>query len=276
MPPALPYALVFPAYPFKPSWNRFWTSLLLEATTGAHFPGRAITPYFGLNGQADEPDHQRLLEDLRQRRLGGIIFASNPFPIADTPIVRGPGPVRVGMMRHAGHPTCLEVHLSDEEWSRRALEDLAKRGRRRVAVLTPANHYGNARLPAEITRRRLELVPGGLRALTEPREALDAARELLRAPADVRPDALLITDDNFADYGMMGVHRAGIAPDELDAVVHCNFPWSNPTGFPVRRLGFSAQQVLATCIDVIELKRRGEAVPELTELPALFEDELPD
>jgi hypothetical protein len=63
-------------------------------------------------------------------------------------------------------------------------------------------------------------------------------------------------------------------PDDIDVIGHCNFPWLTPSVLPICRLGFSAQQVLARCVDAIDRQRRGETVADSETISAVFEDEL--
>ena len=64
---------------------------------------------------------------------------------------------------------------------------------------------------------------------------------------DVRPDGLIIYDDNLLDDVISGVLQAGASiPRDLDLVSHCNFPWSMPTAVPVKRIGYDANETLPT------------------------------
>ena len=78
------------------------------------------------------------------------------------------------------------------------------------------------------------------------------------------------------------VHRSGpvgyLPQDprtgDLDVVAHCNYPTVPAKVLPIRLLGFDSRQLLGTCITHIDQARRGESVPDMTVVPALFEDEV--
>ena len=89
-----------------------------------------------------------------------------------------------------------------------------------------------------------------------------------------RPDALLITDDVFAEHGLRGVLDAGLrVPADVDIVAHCNFPLLKPSALPITRLGFPADQVLSAAFHAIDLQRQDLHAPRLTAVRAVFEDE---
>ena len=90
-----------------------------------------------------------------------------------------------------------------------------------------------------------------------------------------RPDAIFVTDDNLVEYATAGILDAGVrVPDEVEVVVHCNFPWPVPSIVPVRRIGFDARQLIAACIRSIDQQRATGTIPPPVAIPAQFEDEL--
>jgi hypothetical protein len=97
----------------------------------------------------------------------------------------------------------------------------------------------------------------------------------MHANQSVRPDGLIIADDNFVEAASGGLIRAGVrVPEDVEVVAHCNFPWPTPSVLPVKRLGFSARQVLRECINSVDAQRRGEAIKPPIAIPALFEEEV--
>ena len=90
-----------------------------------------------------------------------------------------------------------------------------------------------------------------------------------------RPDALIITDDNLVEYAAAGVIAAGMrVPEELEVVAHCNFPWPTPSVVPVKRLGYEVTRILQACLDSIDLQRSGQKALPVTQIPAVFEEEV--
>jgi DNA-binding LacI/PurR family transcriptional regulator len=105
--------------------------------------------------------------------------------------------------------------------------------------------------------------------------ARNTVQLLLAGPPRERPDALLIADDNLVEHATAGVIAAGLrAPEDVEIVAHCNFPWPAPSVLPARRLGYDTGELLFVCLGLLERQRRGEAVPDCTRLAPRFEDEL--
>ena len=68
--------------------------------------------------------------------------------------------------------------------------------------------------------------------------------------------------------------RALIVPDDIEVIAYCNFPTPPPALVPVWRLGFAVSRVIERCVEVIDLQRRGETVPDVSLIPPQFEEEL--
>jgi hypothetical protein len=64
-------------------------------------------------------------------------------------------------------------------------------------------------------------------------------------------------------------------PKDLDVVAHCNFPWPEIKVMPVKRLGLDMRGYLLTAVDLIDRRRRGVTVPDVTWIEAVWEEELP-
>jgi DNA-binding LacI/PurR family transcriptional regulator len=163
----------------------------------------------------------------------------------------------------------------------RALEHLARRSCRRVAVIK-ARVHGD---PDVREQHLLEMLAGhGMEvrrcwiqsALADaPQHAFELAQLLMYAPRRKRPDGLIIADDNLLLHATQGLVAAGVrVPDELEVVAHTNFPWPTPSAVPARRLGFDTHRLLQACIETIEKQRRGQRVPAMNVLPPVFEEEL--
>ncbi|OPZ29806.1 MAG: transcriptional regulator PdhR [Lentisphaerae bacterium ADurb.BinA184] len=90
--------------------SRFLQSLLaegkkLEETGPCQFP-----VYFGIQGGGSD-DYHRLLSDLREERLAGLIFLSNPSYIESLPVVSGfPEVPKVAIIGASGRPEITAVH----------------------------------------------------------------------------------------------------------------------------------------------------------------------
>ena len=79
------YALVFPCYALdrthaQPPWRhlaaptRFMDAMAQAAAQFSGDPARELVCYMGADRELNTPDYQRLVSDIRARRLAGVIF----------------------------------------------------------------------------------------------------------------------------------------------------------------------------------------------------------
>ena len=276
------YALVFfkdPAASFATTpWSRYHTALANEARTLQDQNRGRILPFYGIDDHGDSDDYQRLLSYLAAQRLAGIIFTDHPYLVQGSPILDQPGIPRVALMGKQHFPQVPAVTFDGQTWIEKGLDHLVARGRKRVAIVAQAQTLlDEAWLSQAVAVRGLACPPQWRQVITPTwaPAARNVVHLLLSGTAGQRPDGLLITDDNFVEYALAGLIAAGRhVPDDVEVVTHCNFPWPPPAVLPVTQLGFDIRATLRTAMDLIDRQRRGETVPGLTLMPALFEPEL--
>lgn len=275
------YGIVFPGRPGNlPVWVRFWTALVNEAANVQESISRQMPVFYGVDGHLDSEDYQRLLQELRHQRLAGLIFPSFPHALTDTPVMLDPGLPRVAIMgpdERGAHITPLV--LDWPSFMDKALDYLAARGRRRIAMLmAPSERREFAeQFQRASAARQMETRPYWVQQISQiaPQGAQACVHLLLRGTAEERPDGLIIADDNLVEYAMAGAMDAGVQLGrDVDVVAHCNFPWPAPQGMAIRRLGFDARQLLESSIEIIDRQRRGEGGAGPVSVPAVFEDEI--
>jgi DNA-binding LacI/PurR family transcriptional regulator len=272
------YALCFPTYPSDGGgWSRFWTALSNEALRLQTAQPRRMTIFHGVDGHADGGDHRRMLADMRAHRLAGVVFAATPFMLVNTPMLEDPGLPRVAIMEKVIYPQVAAVDLDRDSFVRKALDYLASRGRKRIAVLTvpylDAEYHET--FAKELAARQMISHPHWTQLATPsaPVCAKNLVHLLMQGAAGERPDGLVISDDNLVEHATAGLIAAGVSvPGEADVVGHCNFPWPTPSVLPVKRLGYDARQVLQFCLQSIDRQRAGEK-PDRSVVPAIFEEE---
>jgi LacI family transcriptional regulator len=173
------------------------------------------------------------------------------------------------------YPHVPIVNYDSAMWLDKALDHLAAAGRRRVAVI------GFGFEPRLEARFQAGLAARGMVSHTRWRQFVSLqwqhgarhAAELLMHDRE-RPDALLVTDDNFVEDAVAGVAAAGlVVPDDVAVVGHANFPVPPAKSLPLRLLGYDAHRAMRACVDLIDRQRRGQKVPGETVLPALWEEE---
>lgn len=275
------YGIVFPGRPGNaPVWVRFWTALINEAANLQESRSRQMPVFYGVDGHSDSEDYQRLLQELRHQRLAGLIFPSLPFDLTDTPVMLEAGLPRVavtGPDEGGAHITPLV--LDWRSFIEKALEYLAARGRRRIAVLTAPGDQGRLAeyLQQGLAARKLETRPYWLQEISQTGQqaAQACVHMLLHGSGADRPDGLIITDDNLVEYGVAGAMDARVQlGKDTDVVAHCNFPWPGSQSMGIKRLGFDARQLLERSIEIIDKQRRGEGKSGPVLVPAVFEDEV--
>jgi DNA-binding LacI/PurR family transcriptional regulator len=270
------YALVFSSDPSIDNWTRFHAALQNEAQVLQQIRDFNIQIYYNINQHSESSDFRKLVKEVQSHRLGGIIFASNPFLVADTPLLSDTGIARVAIMGDKHDYNWPIVSNDSASFWQRAIQYLASRGRKRLGVLIPSGLQRSMEdhLLSSIGQYSMTIQPHWIQGMTlgAPEFAANIMHLLMHSGQNERPDALIIADDNLVEHAMRGLVAAGVnVPNDVDVVAHCNFPYLTPSVLPVKRLGYDARQVLQACIDNL---KNTQQKPLVTRIPALFEEEV--
>ena len=92
-------ALVFPAVPGSARWNEFWSQLAAAAAARSRGLPTPIAVYTGVEPGADAAELARLAADVANRRVAGVVFAADPWPLLGSEILAAPGVPRVAFAR---------------------------------------------------------------------------------------------------------------------------------------------------------------------------------
>jgi len=274
------YGLVFSRTPSaSDARSRFYTALSSEAAALGQEPSRKIPVYFGVDGHTDSEVYQKLATDVQSHRLAGLILSFlEHHELDETPLMDEPDmpKVRITTGKQPGDvpAICLDVSTFIDK----ALDYLASRKRKRVALIivpgTRQEHLDYFRNGVESRRMTTKAYWTQCVAWPEVQWARNAVQLLLHPDQKVCPDALIILDDNVVEHTTAGLVSIGVnVPDDVEVVAHSNFPWSPPGVLPLCYLGFDARHVLLQAIDNIDRQRRNELVPQVTIIPARFENE---
>jgi DNA-binding LacI/PurR family transcriptional regulator len=275
------YGVAFSMDPTDPGLReevKFQTFLYREVLAMQNAHKLDIVPYLNVNGNPGSEGFQRLLDDVRNERLAGVMF--------DTPInlnkphlsalLDGSQMPFVAISHGTSHANLSAVSLNGSQLMERALDLLLEHNRRRVAFfLGLYNSQLITHFEREIARRQMITRPYWIQS-TSPKNIKSARNcaHLLMEAGDA-PDALIIADDSIVEHTTEGLVDAGVrVPDDLEVVAHCNFPTVTPSLVPAKRIGFDVRQILNTCLNVIDRRRRHEDVPSVTEVQPLFDDEV--
>jgi len=277
------YALVFPSHSATSNWPRYWEALAKEAERIERGGVFQMPIYHDIANdlRSTSPDFDRLIEDVHAHRVAGLIFASHPWVVENTPLLTEPGIPRVALMPpQPGAFSNVGVVMTDNDGLiERALDYFVAKGRKRLGVMTTPSVLGEGlqKIRQKAVARGLETRPYWMQSVSEtaPRSAQATMHLMMSGKDGERPDAIFVTDDNLVEYATAGILDAGVrVPDEVEVVVHCNFPWPVPSIVPVRRIGFDARQLITACVRSIDQQRATGTIPPPVAIPAQFEDEL--
>jgi DNA-binding LacI/PurR family transcriptional regulator len=275
------YGLVFPMQKSESSFVRFWTALGNEAQALSRGDGISVSCYHGIDGHQEHEDYQRLVRDIRNARLAGLILSTPPFQLVQTPIITQEGLPRISVMSYNhDYPGVVPLVLGVASFIDQALDHLRARGRTRVALLSVPGHQGqfHATFCAGLAARGMSTEAHWLQ-LCPPSAAVCARyviHLLMHPDQRQRPDALVIADDNLVEHATVGLIAAGIkVPEDCDIIAHCNIPWPTPSLLPVARLGYDAREMLTLAMREIDRQRSGQEPADRIDLPARFEDSHP-
>jgi len=275
-------ALVFPSRRNDFNWRYFYDSLASAAAFQQRELHKKIIIYCCPTDSAVTDDLERLRDDMLNLRLGGLIYSITGVQQDlmkwrskfDTPLVA------IGL-KHRLPLDQSVVALSYDSFFSRAIEFLAQRGRRRIALILHPGLYFQmeegfidreaARHGVEIRTMWRQLVGAGT-----PVCARGITHLLMNGPPADRPDGLIVSDDNMAGHALLGIQDSGIRLGaDVDVILHTNLPSASPIAYSgVIQLGFDAKTILNAGVNLIETWRTKGAPPESVCVPAVFAHEL--
>jgi len=245
-------------------------------------PGTTVEKYYLVKSGLDSDGMRRLLTDINQQRLAGLIFVNPPYELEETDILQAPNLPRVCLARES----VLNVAAVNMHWSgmiSRGLDYLRDVGCQRVAVMTSSQGVLTDRinlvrdLSERAAIRGLEIKPSWILPFphAEPQTARYVAQLLMDNEPHRRPDGILVADDHIVEQLTLGLRDAGVmVPQQVQVVGHCNYPSLPEAAVPIKRLGFDAEAVLRKCLEVLDAQRDDKPVQPLTVISPVFDHEL--
>lgn len=275
-------AMITPNHPSdKRGWSTFWTSMVAEARDFLAERDIDFPMYYGIRyglPASDQNDLAQLIDDIQAHRLGGLVFTYHPDMTVEGPLVIGNDLPKVAIALNLIPGIGGSVYPDVDSFIDKALDYVAQRNGRRVAVMSRAASPNNPELDRfreGIARRGMRTEPYWFQSVDVPNVefATNAVHGMVRGSAEDRPDSLIILDDNLTLHATAGVVAAGLrVSDDIVVVGLGNFPNPTPSAVPIVRLGFDIHQVLQECVDSLEAQRRGmEPGRKLVE--AVFEED---
>lgn len=272
------YALVFPWPPGHTGWSQFHSALRHEAEVFHDARQRQCLAYYHGTATPEVDGLRAVCADVERQRLAGIMYVQIIESSMETPSVF---PASIPKVSIQVGPASHGIVPDMSAFFERALSYLAGLGRRRIAILLLSGNFLASReeLGARMATHGMNLERRWVQSVSAAQAgwAENCMALLFHPDQAVRPDGLIIADDNLVPETMQGLQHLGVrVPEDLAVVAHGNFPWLTPSSMPVRRLGFDTRAMLGTCLDILDQLRAGLSVPTMTSMPALFEDEIDD
>lgn len=276
-------AMVFPEDPVTSSiWmNNFFTAWrdaakACNAKRARRADGLRLSIFQECGGLDVVRNNRELLHLAEESRLAGIIFICSPLRL-DAVMSKFAGLPIVTVL--ARRPYAMGIELTD--MLPQALDFLARRGRKRVALLSGALDPDAICDAFVVQAAERGMVTRDTWMQHGNAEAPEWSSRLIRllfgtAPAD-RPDALVIDNDNLVPSATRGLREAGVRMSKaLDVVAGTNFPSVLSSVVPIHRIGYDIQAALDIALDLIARRRRGEVTPDSTLLPLIERDDNAD
>ena len=220
----------------------------MEKQTGFKF-----RHYKDFSPHVDNPGYIQLAQDIKCRRLAGIIFGNWPYGMENTPLFKEISLPMVANVSHYVSPRVRTIRFDVHALYSQMAEILQQRGSTRPAVIIPSAIY---RRYADVESAFAEwniTVPVEYVQFVNfetPWAAEHIVRLLFRMPEGERPDGILIGDDNLTDAVMDGL--VGVLGDKAAAkfpiTTHVNFPLSGKTLLPGVGEGFNLEEMLLSMI----------------------------
>jgi DNA-binding LacI/PurR family transcriptional regulator len=264
------------ASPIRFSDSRFISTMQQSALKLQEEGDFKFSFYFYEQAHIQSEGYRKLIEDVENHRLAGLIFPFPPEGLWDKPILKEKGLPFVVNSNTSGE-RMPQIAFSHRIFLEKATDYLVAQGRKRIAQIGSWN--GREEMESDISY----LVKRGLSTpmLTQncaaryPFAAHQAALIMMGLPAKDRPDAVIIRDDHLVEPATEALAKSGLRiPQDLTLVAHCNFPDRPVSCVPVTRLGLDCLDLIRRDIECLEAQRNGEKVSKFTEVPAVFESEL--
>jgi len=191
---------------------------------------------------------ERLFRQIADDRVAGIIYVGGTRPMMDDKSIRSSGiPQVIISSVDSEYPTVLLDHSA--LW-KKAVKRLCDHGCQRIAAIgmSPGVYPRDIEETYQIPTKWAVPVD-----MNHPQTAIGLAQLLFSAGPGLRPDGLVITDDNLTEYVMAGVLASGIdVPRDLKIISHANFPDTPPRLLPVEYLGYNAYQLIGAATNLCE------------------------
>ena len=191
------YALLFPGRPGEGMRNQFFMALAREAEDFSEESNFEL--HYGFEGHTGVERYRALLEDVRNQRLAGVIFASPPLALKNSPIVERPGIPRAAFMTASPALDLPAVTIDHEEFLRKLVAEVENSGRLRVGAIASSRQGVKfaQKLQRVLREAGVPIEPDWFQAasLSEPQWAIPLTRLLMNGEGNERPESPCATSE---------------------------------------------------------------------------------
>ena len=124
------YGLVFPDKPSKTEdRNAYFSIFDSESKKLQKSINGKIIKYYNIN-ETRGTEFFKLIKDIQEQRLAGLIFTSNPYMVEKTPILDFPGLPRVTFKKGEGTETLPAIHMDGDAFIGQSIDYLLSQGKK--------------------------------------------------------------------------------------------------------------------------------------------------
>lgn len=269
------YGLVFPdKISKKEPRNAYFEIFDNEAKKlQKQFKGKFIR-YYDINEKRDK-EFFKLVQDIQERRLAGVIFTTNPYMVDKTPIVDLPGIPRVAFGSKRGTDKLHIINMGGGEFMGMAVDYLVAQGKKKIALIESSvgpKHSEYQKFLKLLGKKGISYPEWHQTAsLNHPETAGQIVKLLMSKFNTERPEGLIITNDNHTPHIQKALVEIGIkVPEELTLVSLTNFPSQIPQKPPVKLIGYDILGALQKSVQIINDLRDGKKAQLNTKISAEF------
>lgn len=277
------YALVFPTFPFdhySPGWAsgghrmpRGWKILSEQAAQYARESNIEIVQYHASDDEINQPELEQLCEDIRSDRFAGVIFAASCLPslykplkeLLDRQAVPAVAILTENRTQRAQSflPPMPQVALCHNALHAAAAQWLTEQKASRIAVIANVREqfagFLDSLQAAGITIPRSRLIATGLEDLDR---AANITELFLEFPRELRPDALVVMDENLLHSVTQVLINANVrVPEDMNVLAYVTWPVSDFMPKVSKCLGFHMGESLVKSIAMLNHQRQTGTLP---------------
>ena len=256
-------------------WDHFGHALE-EAAEQKSSETCEITCFYGFGGHRNINEFEQVINDVKNKSVAGLIFASSAQEFIGSPLLEVPGIPRVAISNPLDFQWGPKVHFDYVGFINKAVAHMVKQGRKKLALLCPYYNLFTDTFKNALADHGLVCESSWMQFPDREKEygAKHAVDLLMHPGQSNRPDGLIIADDNLIEGSVKSLISNNIkVPDELSIVTMNNFPHKVQTELDVTRIGFNIPAMLDVLMTRIEELSSDISPEENTSIPAIMEDE---